>query len=348
VAAALFSGTAMASPALPDNGGFAITSYDVKADISDSNIYDVAETIQVNFAAARHGIIRDIPMIPGGFVSDVSVEGYKYSVEDVDGLTRIRIGDPDEMVEGEQTYRLHYKLNPGEDGSAAYDEVYFNIIGTGWSTTIDKTTFSITLPKPFDASKLGFSLGVEGSSGYKPEDLKFSVDGNMVSGTVLRVLNANEGLTMRLELPQGYFTPAATAPVQGSGSTGQEPAVPEPAVPGAVAPDVGPDQGLPVQVSGMIVPGAIAAFLLFFGFAAVVVIIVVVVVVANRSKSAGGMNQSANQAYQNMLYNQSIANRERMRQNFPPPPPPPPPPPDMGSGGGFSGGGGGGGGGGSW
>jgi uncharacterized membrane protein YgcG len=60
------------------------------------------------------------------------------------------------------------------------------------------------LPKEFDASKVGFSTGSYGSVGYKPGELIFNVTGNTVTGSMPH-LNYYEGITMRLELPQGYF-----------------------------------------------------------------------------------------------------------------------------------------------
>jgi uncharacterized membrane protein YgcG len=69
----------------------------------------------------------------------------------------------------------------------------------------DKLTFSVTLPKEFDADKLGFSIGYTGSEGYDPQELSYRVNGNTISGGMNRALYAYEAVTMRLELPEGYF-----------------------------------------------------------------------------------------------------------------------------------------------
>ncbi|MCL2727506.1 MAG: DUF2207 domain-containing protein, partial [Bacteroidales bacterium] len=84
-----------------------------------------------------------------------------------------------------------------------FDEFYFNLIGDNWDTTIDQVAFTITMPKPFDASKVGFTSGVAGStySGH----VTFEVNGHVISGTYNRTLKAEEALTIRLELPDGYF-----------------------------------------------------------------------------------------------------------------------------------------------
>ena len=44
-----------------------------------------------------------------------------------------------------------------------YDEFYFNLVEVEWNTTISNVEFTITMPKDFDESKLGFSRGKYGS-----------------------------------------------------------------------------------------------------------------------------------------------------------------------------------------
>lgn len=196
--------------------GFEITSYDVRAVVSEDNVYDITETIAVHFTEYKHGIYRTIPLNTvmvreegnsrvRSWVTDAAVEGYDYSVKKEAGNYYIYVGSEDEYVTGDQTYRISYKLHFGDDGMRDFDEAYFNIIGTEWSTMIDSATFSVTLPESFDAKDLGFSVGYYGAQGYDPAELEYSVDGNTITGRVLRELYPNEGINMRLELPQGYF-----------------------------------------------------------------------------------------------------------------------------------------------
>ena len=64
------------------------------------------------------------------------------------------------------------------------------------------------MPKSFDESLLGFSSGTKGST--DSENVSYSVDGNVISGSLINTLNAGEGLTVRLTLPEGYFVDAST------------------------------------------------------------------------------------------------------------------------------------------
>ena len=208
---ALLSGAALAAPR-PDLGAFTITSYDVRMDVSASHVCDITETITVRFTAPRHGIERYIPFqgqlhrdVPGApeyseylaLVSDVSVQGYKYETSTEDGYVIVRIGDEDVYVNGDQTYVIHYRMAWQDDGIDAFDEFYQNLIGDEWNTTIDRASFTVTMPAPFDAAQLAAFTG----SG--PIDCQ--VQGNTITGST-GALRPNEGVTMRLQLPQGYFS----------------------------------------------------------------------------------------------------------------------------------------------
>ena len=62
------------------------------------------------------------------------------------------------------------------------------------------------MPKEFDSSKLGFSSGTVGST--DSSKIIYNVDGNIISGKYNGTLGSGEALTVRLELPEGYFVNA--------------------------------------------------------------------------------------------------------------------------------------------
>lgn len=91
----------------------------------------------------------------------------------------------------------------GKDIGEDFDELYFNIIGDEWDTYIDNVTFHVTMPKEFDAERVGLSTGTYGTAGTGT--IQYEVIGNEISGKVTKELEPYEALTLRLELPEGYF-----------------------------------------------------------------------------------------------------------------------------------------------
>jgi uncharacterized membrane protein YgcG len=219
VITALAAGTVSAAP---DLGGYTIKDYTMNVVVSGGNVYDVTETIRVNFYEPHHGIYRDIRFkgtmrildengdeVDRNYrasVSDIRVRDDEYEVSTYNGVyKRVQIGNADRYVEGDQTYVITYKMAFGDDGIPAFDMLNFNLIGPEWNTTMDHVRFTVTMPDEFNPDTLGFSLGFEGASGYDPEALRFSVTGNTISGDVLRQMRPYEGLTVSMRLPQGYF-----------------------------------------------------------------------------------------------------------------------------------------------
>ncbi len=195
---------------------YIITKYDVNMNVNSDNSFDITETIVANFNKSRHGIIRKLPLKNNvmredgtsstnrAFITNIDVsEKYTRSVES--NNLNLKIGDPNKEITGSHRYKIKYKYSIGRDSLKGMDEFYYNIIGTEWDTTISNVTFTINMPKKFDKSKIGFSTGKKGVSGYNPDKLKYSVDGNKITGSFSGTLNKNEGLNIRLELPDKYF-----------------------------------------------------------------------------------------------------------------------------------------------
>jgi len=196
---------------------YLLDSYDVNISVNENNTFDIAERIGAYFNVPKHGIIRNIPLankvvrLDGttsynrAKVSDISVDS-TFSTSVSDGNKVIKIGDADTTLTGEHNYRISYTYNIGKDTGKNYDEFYFNIIGGNWDTAIGNVTFKITMPKGFDEKKLGFSKGPAGST--DSTGISYQVNGNVITGSYNGVINPGEALTVRLELPEGYFTNA--------------------------------------------------------------------------------------------------------------------------------------------
>lgn len=202
---------------------YTIESYHVDMKVTVQNTYRIEETIKVNFNRERHGIYRDIPLVNNIEREDGSknrvvarVEnircGDKFSTSRNGNDCRIQIGDEDITLTGEKEYHISYDYVMGNDVLEGNDELYYNIIGLGWDTTIKNVTFSIEMPKEFDEENLGMSWGHYRSADYK--DLYYTLEGNIIHGELSTdvVLQPQEGVTVRLLLPEGYFEKTDTTP----------------------------------------------------------------------------------------------------------------------------------------
>ena len=196
---------------------YVIDKYDINIIVNENNTFDITETITAYFNISKHGIFRTIPLkntivrLDGTTstnrtqVSNISVDN-EYKKIRQNGNYKLQIGSKDHTLIGEQKYVIKYTYNLGKDPMNNYDELYYNIIGNEWDTVIGNITFSITMPKDFDSSKLGFSSGTKGS--IDNSKVIYNVNGNKITGSYNGILDVGEALTVRCELPEGYFVDA--------------------------------------------------------------------------------------------------------------------------------------------
>ncbi len=204
------------SKALYDGYEYYIENYKVTIDVNKDNTFDIEEEILVYFNVASHGIYRTIPKYNTVYRLDGTTSNnaalltdftanVTYVVDVEDGNYLARLGDSDIYVSEYQTYVINYTYNIGKDLLDDMDEFYYNIIGSEWDTIIEQVEFVINMPEEFDQSLLGFSSG---SAGSTTNNVYYEVDGNTITGRTYSALYSGEALTIRLELPEGYFSDA--------------------------------------------------------------------------------------------------------------------------------------------
>ena len=200
------------------NGEYALTKYTFNIIVNENNSFNITEYITAQFNVPKLGIYRKLPLtnqitrLDGtkarnrARITDITGNQI-YKIYSSGGYRVIELGEPDggNRSTGTKEYTINYLYNIGRDTGKGYDEFYFNLIGPEWDTTISDISFTITMPKEFDKSKLGFSSGAVGST---INNVTYEVNGNVITGSYNGVLNAGEALTVRLELPDDYFVGA--------------------------------------------------------------------------------------------------------------------------------------------
>ncbi|GIW17813.1 DUF2207 domain-containing protein [Tepidiforma sp.] len=223
VLAALAGGRA----ALAQESGWSVTSFEATYRVGADGVVEVEERIAVNFRALeRHGIYRDLfetakcgppaegveqPLTPcpEGWVrkwvyadfrvTDANGQPWKFERESLPGTVRLKIGDPDVTVSGQQTYVIRYRLERALDAYADHDELYWNVTGQ-WQVPIERFAARVELPA---GAALRTACYV-GSAGAQ-ESCAMAVEGSAATFSARR-LNTFEQATIAVGWQKGVVT----------------------------------------------------------------------------------------------------------------------------------------------
>jgi uncharacterized membrane protein YgcG len=211
MAAVIFAVIAAAPAAASAQGGpERITSYDTAFAIQPDGSVVVTEQIVYDFGGnKRHGIFRVIPVksrYNGSYdrtytLTVLSVQSpdapAQYQVENNDSSVSIRIGDPSQLVTGQHTYRLTYKLRDVLTAYASHDEFYWNATGNQWNVPIGRAAVHVSAPA--QVTRAACYAGPLGST--RP-----CQQGGITSGAAAFTqtgLGPHEGVTVAVAIPTG-------------------------------------------------------------------------------------------------------------------------------------------------
>ena len=164
-----------------------IIDYDIEIHVNKDASMDVKEKITVNALGnkIRHGIYRDFPTqyknkTVSFKINDVTLddEDVKYTTESVSRGVRIKIGSSNEYVsEGIHTYVIDYTTERQMFFEEDYNELYWNLIGSGWNFDIEECSARIYFPKGTEILEDDIKAYV-GAYGYSEEsdDVYWYVD----------------------------------------------------------------------------------------------------------------------------------------------------------------------------
>lgn len=185
-------------------------SFSSYIEVYEDNTYRVTETISVEFLESRHGIYRNIPLVSFGEnnnkvrvkVTDISVdEEFETYIENSNMV--IQIGDADYTISGKKEYNISYTIKNQDNKNDNFDLFYLNILPTEWQTAIDEAYVTVNFMKNADLSNFKLFSGSYGNL----DNGKFStrLSGNVIFINSTEPLNAYEGASLRIELPDDYF-----------------------------------------------------------------------------------------------------------------------------------------------
>lgn len=191
--------------AYAQDDGYYIKNMDVNVDVNDKREFKITETIDVYFNEERHGIIRNIPTstrLEDYNIKDISVEGAPYEIEDSFDM-KIRIGDEDETLSGNKTYKITYTIENYNEEKPEGDYIYLNVLGDQWDTKIENFTSTITYPKEANLEKINVTDGEYGSKDSK--NVQYEVKNNKIYINSINTIKPNNAITVNVMLKEGAF-----------------------------------------------------------------------------------------------------------------------------------------------
>jgi hypothetical protein len=207
-----------------------ITRMVVQATVATDGTITVAEEFDMNFSTPGHGPYLYFTTRQGsGQANQYRI--YDYTFKSVTsstgapanfitetpqyGTTALRIGDASKTVSGSQTYTVSYTVkgivNPNV-ASSGMDELYWNVIGTGFTIPISNITVSVTGP-----------AAVQKTTCYTGANFDQSCSSNGFSADSANYTQANlstgQGLAIAAGWPVGTFVGAGPTFETHTGST---------------------------------------------------------------------------------------------------------------------------------
>ncbi len=131
---------------------YQIESFSSEIELNQDLSLTVKEKIETNFLVAKHGIYRVIPYIYNHkgktikanlnivSITDENGQDVDYSVTNYNESKKVKIGDADKTVIGKKEYRIEYKMDQVVLDYGNGPEIYWNITGSEWESSIKKAT----------------------------------------------------------------------------------------------------------------------------------------------------------------------------------------------------------------
>lgn len=198
-----------------------ILSFDATAQVQEDGSILISEAITYDFGEEyRHGIYREIPLlnvvagqISRPAMSDIRVTdelGRPYEFEVSGFRTKsIKIGSVDETINGAHTYLITYTLKRAISITENFDEVYWNVTGTGWQVPMASVSAVVRLPQPVPAAELQTAC----YAGVAKVQSACAVEPIVRNGSATfsrAELAPGEGLTISVAFPKGMVAGPTT------------------------------------------------------------------------------------------------------------------------------------------
>ncbi|HEV2475264.1 MAG TPA: DUF2207 domain-containing protein, partial [Candidatus Dormibacteraeota bacterium] len=194
--------------------GWVINSFHSQITIDPTSSITVTENIQVDFGSqSKHGIFRTIPVRyrydethDRYYILDVTsvTDGQNripYTTYDQGANRVIKIGDPNRLVTGGNTYVIRYTVRGVMNSFPDHDELYWNVDGDQWPVSKQVVSAAVVLP----SSSFKGAACYEGPTGSR-EACHYGNTQQSVTFSSTRSLGSGEQMTIVTGLTKGAVT----------------------------------------------------------------------------------------------------------------------------------------------
>ncbi len=195
-----------------------ITEFRSDVVVQPDGALTVTETIKIVATGQqiKRGIIRDFPTtyegrygqtVRVGFdVIEVRRDGRPepFKIERVSNGVRIRIGDKDVFIpHGGHTYTIVYRTTRQIGFFEDFDELYWNVTGSGWTFEIERALATVILPQGAVVVNWAAYTGRPGEQG-RDFETAYNPSGAAMALATTRTLKRGEGFTIAVAFPKGF------------------------------------------------------------------------------------------------------------------------------------------------
>lgn len=204
---------------LPATAAEVIRNFHADVTLDKSGLVTVTEQIEVNAEGydIKHGIFRDFPLTfrkADNSIAEVDFElkavrrdgrDEPYKTEYIDNGIRIYAGDKDTYVSsGRHVYEFVYETGRQVRYGTDADTFMWNITGNFWKFPIQRASAVVHLPEGVRPWRVQVFTGSQGQTGA---DAAFRESGSTVNVQATRSFAAEEGMTVRIDMPRGSIAP---------------------------------------------------------------------------------------------------------------------------------------------
>lgn len=193
---------------------FSIEEYNVDIRINhEKATLEIKEELNIFFKSPSHGIFRIIPLKYQAkssfkenmlsfniYIYDVKVEGEKFEKSKRRNELIIKIGDPKMLLTGQKRYLIKYKVYGAFVNFDNYSHLYWNVVGKGWNTNMERVNFFVFLPKGVSQEDVKASAFL-GKNRNEDRYVLSNFESGMFYGRLSNALPSQESLSLELIFP---------------------------------------------------------------------------------------------------------------------------------------------------